>query len=155
MPILHADATPVARLSRPATGRAAAPTPGFPAAAPDARACCAYRLTYNTPGIGGAMTTASALVVLPRGGARRLRTVVYEHGTLVRRRDAPSGGMDNYAAQAATLIAGARGAAVVAPDYLGLGSGAGADRPTSTRRPRRARRSTRSGRRARSRRAAA
>lgn len=124
MPIHAPDATPIAALTRPATATLLRHA-GFPQPRPRYGAR-AYRLRFTTPGIGGAPVTASALVVLPRTTpGRALPTVVYEHGTLVRRRDAPSGGTDNYAAQAAMLIAGARGAAVVAPDYLGLGSGIG------------------------------
>jgi len=61
--------------------------------------------------------------VLPHG-ERRLATVAYEHGTLVRRADAPSQGLDSLASSAAVLY-GAAGFATVAPDYLGLGSGSG------------------------------
>jgi len=108
----------------------------------------AYRLRYATVGVDGEPRTASALLVLPRG-ARRSSTVIYEHGTLVRRADAPSAGLDSLASRAAVFYAAA-GFATIAPDYLGLGMGR-ARRPTCTPRPRRARRSTRSGPRGRSR----
>ena len=78
---------------------------------------------YATAGVDGAPATASALLVLPHG-ERRLATVAYEHGTLVRRADAPSQGLDSLASSAAVLY-GAAGFATVAPDYLGLGSGSG------------------------------
>lgn len=64
------------------------------------RGISAYRLSYVTVGVDDAPTTASALLVLPRG-TRRLPTVVYEHGTLVRRADAPSQGLDSFASSAA------------------------------------------------------
>ncbi|HET6508715.1 MAG TPA: lipase family protein [Baekduia sp.] len=123
MPILPlVDATPVAHLTRPATAELLRKA-DFPTPRPR-RGVLAYRLRYATVTAAGTPTTASALLVLPRDHRRRLRTLAYEHGTLVRRSDAPSSGLDNYAAQAAMLFAGA-GYAVVAPDYLGLGSGAG------------------------------
>ena len=83
----------------------------------------AFRLRYTTVGVDRAPTTASALLVLPHG-KRRLPTVAYEHGTLVRHTDAPSQGLDSFASSAAVLY-GAAGFATVAPDYLGLGSGTG------------------------------
>lgn len=87
------------------------------------RGVSAYRLRYMTVGVDHAATTASTLLVLPHGTGR-LPTVAYEHGTLVRRTDAPSQGLDSLASSAAVLY-GAAGFATVAPDYLGLGSGAG------------------------------
>jgi hypothetical protein len=130
MPILL-HATPVATLSRPATA-ALLSHAGLPE--PRARrGVKAYRLVYRTAGADGAPTTASALVVLPRDARRRLPVVAYEHGTLVRRSDAPSAGLDSLASAAAVLLAGAGGRAVVGPDYLGLGAGAGAPTYLDTR----------------------
>jgi hypothetical protein len=88
----------------------------------------AFRLTYATTTATGARTKATGLLVLPHGAAARrgrVRTVAYEHGTLVRRSDAPSSGLDSFASGAALLFAGS-GFATVAPDYLGLGHGHGA-----------------------------
>jgi hypothetical protein len=84
----------------------------------------AFRLRYATVGVGGAPTSASGLLVLPRVRARRLRTVSYAHGTMVVRADAPSRSLDSLAGASALLFAGA-GFATVAPDYLGLGDGPG------------------------------
>ena len=94
-----------------------------------------YALRYRTTGVDGRPTTASALTVLPHTGARSLRTVTWLHGTLVYRGDAPSRN-DNLDRAVAVLFA-ARGDAVVAPDYLGLGTGPGThpymlSRPTVT-----------------------
>src|SRR4051794_4671828 len=86
----------------------------------------AYRLTYATVGVDGAATTATGLLLLPRDDRRRLRTVVYEHGTMAARGDAPSRSLDSLAGASALLFGGA-GYATVAPDYLGLGYGAGPD----------------------------
>ncbi|MEC4019134.1 alpha/beta hydrolase family protein [Streptomyces sp. H27-D2] len=82
-----------------------------------------YRLTYATVTPGGAPTTASALLVLPTGGGHRLAAVSENHGTLAYRGNAPSTG-DNASRIAAQLYASG-GRAVVAPDYLGLGTGPG------------------------------
>ncbi|MBB5935805.1 alpha/beta hydrolase family protein [Streptomyces zagrosensis] len=82
-----------------------------------------YRLTYATITPTGKPTTASALLVLPDGGGKRLATVAEHHGTTVYRGDAPSMG-DSYSSMGAWLYASG-GRAVVAPDYLGLGTGPG------------------------------
>ncbi|MER0243259.1 alpha/beta hydrolase [Streptomyces sp. HSW2009] len=82
-----------------------------------------YRLDYATRTPTGRPTTASALLVLPEGGGHRLTTVAEMHGTTVYREDAPSTG-DN-ATDLGALLYGSGGRAVVAPDYLGLGTGPG------------------------------
>ncbi|MFT2017815.1 alpha/beta hydrolase [Streptomyces sp. 796.1] len=83
----------------------------------------AYRLTYATVSPTGQPTTASALFVLPDGGAKRLATVAEHHGTTGYRGGAPSTGGD-YSTLGAWLYASG-GRAAVAPDYLGLGTGPG------------------------------
>jgi hypothetical protein len=85
----------------------------------------AYRVRYATVDAGGAPTTATGLVLVPRRRASRLRTVSYAHGTMAARADAPSRSLDSLAGGSALLFAGA-GYATVAPDYLGLGFGPGA-----------------------------
>lgn len=83
-----------------------------------------HRVVYRTVTGRGAPTTASGLVVLPRGGPHRLRAVQYGHGTMAFRGD--TGTMDPTSRDrgAAAMFAGA-GFAGVAPDYLGLGLGPG------------------------------
>ena len=83
-----------------------------------------YRLEYATVDVRNRPTTASGLLLLPRGGARELRTVVYEHGTASNRDDAPSMQHAGFVTSPALTYAAA-GFAVVAPDYLGLGTGPG------------------------------
>ncbi|GAA5088974.1 hypothetical protein GCM10023319_39330 [Nocardia iowensis] len=85
----------------------------------------AYRVLYRTISPQGESTTASGLVVLPRTDSPRLRVVVFEHGTVVRKSDAPSVNRWNRPDQARTVMFGAAGYAAVAPDYLGLGEGPG------------------------------
>lgn len=86
----------------------------------------AYRLTYRTVGVDGTTpTTASGLVVVPAGAGPAARVVAWEHGTTIDKRDAPSTGKDADARLTAYLFAGS-GSIVVAPDYLGLGTGPGA-----------------------------
>src|SRR4051812_40024384 len=114
-------AKPIARLSASQAAKTLRAS-GLPAGRVR-RGITAYRLRYVTVGVDGAPTTASTLLVLPHGRGR-LPTVAYEHGTLVRRADAPSQGLDSLASSAAVLY-GAAGFATVAPDYLGLGSGPG------------------------------
>ncbi|GAA4619780.1 alpha/beta fold hydrolase [Actinoallomurus vinaceus] len=83
-----------------------------------------YRVVYRTIAVGGRPTTASGLVVLPRGKNRRLRTVVYEHGTNPTKKAAATVDPGSYDRAASILFAGA-GFGTVAPDYLGLGLGPG------------------------------
>ncbi|MFE5944593.1 alpha/beta hydrolase [Streptomyces sp. NPDC056480] len=82
-----------------------------------------YRLTYRTLTPQGAPTTATGLLVLPKGGERRLDLVADTHGTMVHRDYAPSVAQD-FGLYAPYLHAAA-GRAVAAPDYLGLGKGPG------------------------------
>ncbi|MFI0481458.1 alpha/beta hydrolase family protein [Actinomadura sp. 9N215] len=84
----------------------------------------AYRLVYRTIDTRGRATTASGLLVLPRGAERRLRTVSYTHGTEIYKPDAPSTSSDVWGSGPAVTY-GAAGFAAVAPDYLGLGTGPG------------------------------
>lgn len=83
----------------------------------------AYRVVYTTIDPWGAETTASGLVVLPHTETHRLRVVGYEHGTIVRRDEAPSAAGETERARA--VMFAAAGYAVAAPDYLGLGIGPG------------------------------
>jgi len=83
-----------------------------------------YRVLYRTISVTGSPTIASGLIVLPRRAARTLRTVEFEHGTAVARRDAPSFNSQSDG-QLTGLVAASAGFAAVAPDYLGLGAGPG------------------------------
>ncbi|MFE6835168.1 alpha/beta hydrolase family protein [Streptomyces sp. NPDC057705] len=91
----------------------------------------AHRLTYATVDPHGRPTTATGLLVLPRGGPHRLDLVSDTHGTLATRDDAPSGGA-GYNRLTPYLHASA-GRAVAAPDYLGLGGGPGSHPYMDTR----------------------
>ncbi|MET9603989.1 alpha/beta hydrolase [Streptomyces sp. NPDC006512] len=91
----------------------------------------AYRLTYATVDPRGRPTTATGLLVLPRGGPHRLDLVSDTHGTVPTRDDAPSGGA-GYNRITPYLHASA-GRAVAAPDYLGLGGGPGSHPYMDTR----------------------
>jgi hypothetical protein len=84
----------------------------------------AYRLVYRTVDAHARPTTASGLLVLPRTGTRRLRTVSFTHGSEVFRADAPSMTQDGLALGPPLTYASA-GFAAVAPDLLGLGLGPG------------------------------
>jgi hypothetical protein len=94
-----------------------------------------YRLIYRTVDARGRATFASGLFVLPRNGARKLRTVSYTHGTTSYIADAPSMAQDVWGPGPAVTY-GAAGFAAAAPDYLGLGEGPGVhpwkDVPTET-----------------------
>ncbi|MEU6039855.1 hypothetical protein ABZ801_31090 [Actinomadura sp. NPDC047616] len=83
-----------------------------------------YRLVYRTVDVRQRPTVASGLLVLPRDGKRRLRTVSYTHGTMSYKKDAPSTTDGVWGPGPAVTYASA-GFAAVAPDYLGLGEGPG------------------------------
>jgi hypothetical protein len=83
-----------------------------------------YRLRYRTVDVHGGPTTATGLLVLPRTGARTLRTVSFNHGTQNYRGEAPSLGHDDFG-PAPVLTYGGAGFAAVTADYLGLGLGPG------------------------------
>jgi hypothetical protein len=83
-----------------------------------------FRLVYRTVDSRGRPTTASGLMVLPAGGARRLTVVSYTHGTETYRGDAPSRQPTGFEPAPAYTFAAA-GFAVADPDYLGLGTGPG------------------------------
>ncbi|MFJ7249785.1 lipase [Kitasatospora sp. NPDC098652] len=84
-----------------------------------------YRLEYRTVDPQGRPTTASGLLVLPRGGEHELRTVSFTHGTASYRGDAPSTTARPGFVTSPALTYASAGFAAVAPDYLGLGTGPG------------------------------
>jgi hypothetical protein len=83
-----------------------------------------YRLVYRTVSATGQPTTASGLLAVPIGTARRLSVVSYTHGTEVYRGDAPSMQPHGFDPAPAYTYSSA-GFATVEPDYLGLGTGPG------------------------------
>ncbi len=78
--------------------------------------------TYETVDPYGLSITNSALLILPVGTNGPLPLVSVQHGTLVRKSEAPTqpGSGDRWASVFASY-----GYAVVVPDYLGLGSSPG------------------------------
>lgn len=78
-----------------------------------------YAITYSTPDINGMIDTASGLVVIPvRGENEMLPKLIYQHGTVADRNDAPSLLAGGY--QLAELFGGL-GFVTIAPDFLGIG----------------------------------
>ncbi|MEU5023002.1 alpha/beta hydrolase family protein [Streptomyces milbemycinicus] len=84
----------------------------------------AYRLVYRTVDPYGRPTTASGLLVLPRGGEGRLRPVSFTHGTGSHKDDSPSKQTGGFLPAPPVTYASA-GYAGIAPDYLGMGVGPG------------------------------
>ncbi|MFD0345501.1 alpha/beta hydrolase family protein [Kitasatospora aburaviensis] len=80
---------------------------------------------YRTVDPGGRPTTASGLLVLPRGGEHELRTVSFTHGTASYRSDAPSAMVRAGFVSSPAITYASAGFAAVAPDYIGLGTGPG------------------------------
>lgn len=80
-----------------------------------------YRLVYCTVSASGRATTASGLIALPHATQGRLPLVVYEHGTVAAKTGAPSF-LRGTEGRLAPFFFASDGFAVVAPDYLGLGT---------------------------------
>jgi hypothetical protein len=83
-----------------------------------------YRLVYCTVSASGRATTASGLLALPHGTHGRLPLVVYEHSTVAAKTDAPSF-LRETEGRLVPFFFASDGFAVVAPDYLGLGTSPG------------------------------
>ncbi len=81
-----------------------------------------YRVTYEATGSDMLPDTASGLLMLPDDIEGALPLLVYQHGTTDGRDDVPSNLRADFAL--ATIFAG-KGMAVLAPDYLGMGTSRG------------------------------
>lgn len=82
-----------------------------------------HKLVYETIDPWGGRTQASGLVVLPQGTSKSLPMASYQHGTLVRKSDAPSS--NSFGERVLGLAFAATEYAAVLPDYLGLGESPG------------------------------
>ena len=82
-----------------------------------------YNLTYETVAVNDLKTIATGVVAIPRSGPVSLPILSYQHGTIIAKDHAPSGALKSeYYIPLACASAGFVG---VAPDYLGMGGGAG------------------------------
>lgn len=81
-----------------------------------------YKVLYTTTGSDMNLDTASGLFMLPSGINRPMPIACYQHGTTTGRSDVPSNLRAFY--EMGVLLA-TNGIAVVAPDYLGMGSSRG------------------------------
>ncbi|MDX2001561.1 MAG: lipase family protein [Chitinophagales bacterium] len=81
-----------------------------------------YKMLYKTPNEKGELVLASGLFVVPKGAKERLPLVSYQHGTSIRKNDAPSQLEGEYVIGMGMAT---NGYAVALPDYLGLGEGEG------------------------------
>jgi hypothetical protein len=114
------EATAGARIGRAAAAQfiAAAGAGGAFTARYDVRP---YAVRYRTPGVDGALTTASGAVYLPVGAPGAVPVLAYQHGTVTARASVPSSlAQDEGRLYGAAY--GSDGFAVVLPDYLGLGT---------------------------------
>ncbi len=90
----------------------------------------AYRVVYDTVTADGRRTRASGLVVFPSSSARKLRIVIYGHGTSGTKVDSPSSfgldpRQDGIEGRWSSELFGSAGFAVAEPDYVGMGQGPG------------------------------
>lgn len=92
---------------------------GFPFDAP--YGVSLYRIVYETISPFNRLAWASGLLAVPQGTKGPAPLLGYQHGTLTRKSDAPSGtGMD-----LPSLLGAATGYVVATADFLGLGSSEG------------------------------
>lgn len=84
-----------------------------------------YRIRYRSIGVTGQASALSALLVIPEGMPGPFPLLSYQHGTIVRRLDAPSmvdlDALPSLSDVLLVFIFASAGYATVAPDYLGLG----------------------------------
>jgi len=78
------------------------------------------KIDYNTIDPGGNPTVASGLLILPANATNALPLLSYQHGTILKKTNAPSQLQGGYEVG---LIFGSEGYAVACPDYLGMGDG--------------------------------
>lgn len=81
-----------------------------------------YKVVYNTVDWDSNATTASGLLCVPVNPPCKVNIISYQHGTITRKRDAPSKLKSEWYIG---LAAASLGSVCVLPDYLGLGSGPG------------------------------
>ena len=78
-----------------------------------------YRMLYRTHDDAGHFIEVSGLLALPQGAEAR-QLVSFQHGTTTMRADVPS--RLNTTGEAAAVIFAGNGYALIAPDYIGMGS---------------------------------
>lgn len=82
-----------------------------------------YKVIYNTVSYDSSATTASGLMVVPTNLPCKVPLVSYQHGTIIKKDEAPS-----YFVGSEPLIAtilASTGYVALEPDYIGLGDGPG------------------------------
>jgi hypothetical protein len=82
-----------------------------------------YTLRYETIDPLGSRTQASGVLALPVNPGRTIPLLSYQHGTLVRKADAPS--LNALGERLIAVAFAAAGYAGVVPDYLGMGDSPG------------------------------
>jgi len=89
---------------------------------PDAFSVKMYTITYDTPNFDGTMVVASGLVIIPDPAVQKYPLVSFQHGTMVKREEAPSFPETCDYVPYLRQFAGTGARSVVAmPDYIGMG----------------------------------
>jgi len=78
-----------------------------------------YRVTYLTSGERGGLVEVSGLLTIPRVASAK-SVISWQHGTSLRREDAPSKPTADEGVLASIIFAG-DGSVLLAPDYIGFG----------------------------------
>ena len=84
-----------------------------------------YKLDYATVDALGAPILASGALAVPEGATNALPLMSYQHGTVLKKSDAPSANIGFFSESVILIAYAATGYAAVAPDYLGLGDSPG------------------------------
>jgi hypothetical protein len=82
-----------------------------------------YKIMYNTVDFHGNSILASGSLVVPNGISGSLPLASYQHGTILKKEDAPSN-FGSYESLPGVILSSS-GYVVAAPDYPGLGEGPG------------------------------
>lgn len=83
----------------------------------------AYKIVYNTVSYDSSATTATGVVFVPQNVGTCPKPILsYDHGTMMRKTDAPSYQTGEYVIG---IVFSGTGYIVTMPDYLGLGDGPG------------------------------
>lgn len=81
-----------------------------------------YAITYDTPNVDGTMVVASGLVIVPDPPAQKYSLVSFQHGTMVKREEAPSYPETcDYVPFLREFAGKGKRYVVAMPDYIGLG----------------------------------
>lgn len=89
---------------------------------PDGFSVQMYTITYDTPNVDGTLVVASGLVIIPDPPVQKFPLVSFQHGTMVKREEAPSyPATCDYVPFLREFAGTGKRCVVAMPDYIGMG----------------------------------